>query len=144
MTPASDPIELEIFKHLFASIAEEMGVRLMRSAYSPNIKERRDHSCILFDAQAETIAQAAHIPVHLGSAPMSVRAALEAFPPQSLSSNDIIVLNDPFAGGTHLPDITLVAPCIIDGEQSPRFFVANRAHHADVGGTTAGSMPVSQ
>ncbi|MBH23839.1 MAG: 5-oxoprolinase [Myxococcales bacterium] len=141
---AADPIELEIFRHLFASIAEEMGVRLMRSAYSPNIKERRDHSCVLVDANAEIIAQAAHIPVHLGSAPMSVQAALEAFPGDALSPNDVIVLNDPFAGGTHLPDITLVAPCFVADESTPRFFVANRAHHADVGGVTAGSMPISR
>ena len=136
-------VELEIFKHLFASIAEEMGVRLMRAAYSPNIKERRDHSCIFCDANAEMIAQAAHIPVHLGSAPMSVQAAIDHFPPETLQPGELIVLNDPFAGGTHLPDITVVAPCFIDDEPSPRFYVANRAHHADVGGVTPGSMPIS-
>lgn len=136
-------IELEIFKNLFASIAEEMGVRLMRAAYSPNIKERRDFSCAFFDASAEMIAQAAHIPVHLGSTPMSVAAAIDAIGLHALRPGDRIVLNDPFAGGTHLPDITLVAPVFIDDEPTPRFFVANRAHHADVGGMSAGSMPLS-
>lgn len=136
-------IELEIFKHLFASIAEEMGERLMRSAYSPNIKERRDFSCALFDASGEMIAQAAHIPVHLGSTPMSVSAAMKAFPAETLSPKDLIVLNDPYQGGTHLPDITLIAPCFLPGEKTPRFFVANRAHHADVGGISPGSLPLS-
>ena len=140
----SDPVELEIFKHLFASIAEEMGGRLMRSAYSPNIKERRDFSCAVFDADARMIAQAAHIPVHLGSTPMSVEAVLQVFPAAEMKEGDCFVLNDPFAGGTHLPDITVVAPCLLPGESTPRFFVANRAHHADVGGLTPGSMPLSR
>ncbi len=139
----TEAIELEIFKHLFASIAEEMGQRLMRAAYSPNIKERRDFSCALFDANAQMIAQAAHIPVHLGSTPMSVQAAIDAIGLDNLRPGDRIVLNDPFAGGTHLPDITLVAPCFVQGEPTPRFFVANRAHHADVGGISPGSMPLS-
>lgn len=139
----SAAIELEIFRHLFASIAEEMGVRLQRSAYSPNIKERRDFSCALFDADGEMIAQAAHIPVHLGSTPMSVQAVLDVFPPKDMHAEDRFVVNDPFAGGTHLPDITVVAPCLLPHESTPRFFVANRAHHADVGGKTAGSMPMS-
>lgn len=140
---SADAIELEIFKHLFASICEEMGVRLMRSAYSPNIKERRDHSCALFDANAEMVAQAAHIPVHLGSTPMSVQAAIDHIGLDAMEPGELIVLNDPFAGGTHLPDITLVAPCVLPGESRPRFFVANRAHHADVGGISPGSMPLS-
>lgn len=139
----SDAIELEVFKHLFASIAEEMGVRLMRSAYSPNIKERRDFSCALFDAAGDTIAQAAHIPVHLGSTPASVQAVIAAFPPQAMRPDDRFIVNDPFAGGTHLPDITVVAPVFTDGASRPLFFVANRAHHADVGGKTAGSLPIS-
>jgi len=138
-----DAVELEIFKHLFAAIAEEMGVRLMRSAYSPNIKERRDFSCALFDADGELIAQAAHIPVHLGAMPMSVQAVLQAFPPQKVSQDQCFVLNDPYCGGTHLPDITVGAPCLSAGETTPRFFVANRAHHADVGGQTAGSMALA-
>jgi N-methylhydantoinase B len=141
--PPADAIELEIFKHLFAAIAEEMGARLMRSAYSPNIKERRDFSCAVFNHTGDLIAQAAHIPVHLGSMPMSVAAALAAIKPDEMKAGDRIVLNDPFAGGTHLPDITVIAPCILPGESTPRFFVANRAHHADVGGVTAGSMPLA-
>jgi N-methylhydantoinase B len=133
-------IELEIYRHLFASIAEEMGVALMRSAFSPNIKERRDFSCAIFDAGGEMVAQAAHIPVHLGSTPLSVRAAIDAFENQS---GDHIVLNDPYAGGTHLPDITVVSP-VFDDSGEVRFYVANRAHHADVGGITPGSLPLSK
>jgi len=140
---ASHAIEIEVFKHLFAAIAEEMGVCLMRSAYSPNIKERRDFSCALFDASCQMIAQAAHIPVHLGSTPMSVQAALKHFFPDEMKSEDRFVLNDPYDGGTHLPDITVIAPCILPGESRPRFYVVNRAHHADVGGKTAGSLPIS-
>ncbi len=146
MTSSSKSLEaitLSIFGHLFAAIAEEMGGRLMRSAFSPNIKERRDFSCALFDAQAEMIAQAAHIPVHLGSTPMSVQAVLEHVGVDHIRPTDVFVVNDPFAGGTHLPDITLVAPCFVEDEQAPRFFVANRAHHADVGGISPGSMPLS-
>ncbi len=135
-----NPIELEVFRHLFASIAEEMGVVLMRSSFSPNIKERRDFSCAIFDASAEMVAQAAHIPVHLGSTPMSVAAARQAV---EMSSGDHVVLNDPYAGGTHLPDITFVSP-VCDGEGKPIFYVANRAHHADVGGKTPGSLPLSK
>jgi N-methylhydantoinase B len=135
-------VELEIFRHLFAACAEEMGVRLMRSAFSPNIKERLDFSCALFDGDGAMIAQAAHIPVHLGSTPMSVAAAIRACP-SALARGEMVLLNDPYAGGTHLPDITLVAPCIVPGERRPRFYVANRAHHADVGGITPGSMPMS-
>jgi N-methylhydantoinase B len=143
----TDAIELEIFRHLFASVAEEMGYRLMRSAYSPNIKERRDFSCAVFDAAGRMVAQAAHIPVHLGSAPLSVQAILRAFDPAAMSPGDRFVLNDPFEGGTHLPDITLLAPVFAgDGgdDERPAFFVANRAHHADVGGRSAGSMPLSR
>lgn len=132
-------IELEIFRHLFASIAEEMGATLMRSAYSPNIKERRDFSCAIFDASGEMIAQAAHIPVHLGSTPLSVRAAIDAI---EMTSKMHVVLNDPFAGGTHLPDITVVSP-VFDAHGTVRFYVANRAHHADVGGISPGSLGLS-
>lgn len=130
----------EIYRHLFASIAEEMGVALMRSSFSPNIKERRDFSCALFDDTGEMVAQAAHIPVHLGSTPMSVRAAMEAF--DRLEPDQHVVLNDPYAGGTHLPDITVVSPVWLDGDV--RFYVANRAHHADVGGATPGSLPLTR
>ncbi|MFA9479480.1 hydantoinase B/oxoprolinase family protein [Phycisphaerales bacterium AB-hyl4] len=147
-TATLDPIELEVFKHLFASIAEEMGVRLMRSAYSPNIKERRDFSCAIFDPQGDMIAQAAHIPVHLGSAPLSVKAVLEKFDPATMRPGDRFIVNDPYAGGTHLPDITVVAPCFLTATPNaaapPDFYVANRAHHADVGGITPGSLPISQ
>ncbi|MEM1349750.1 MAG: hydantoinase B/oxoprolinase family protein, partial [Myxococcota bacterium] len=134
-------IDLEIFRHLFASIAEEMGAALMRSAFSPNIKERRDYSCAIFDVSGDMVSQAAHIPVHLGSTPMSVRAALDAFP--GLGPGQHVVLNDPYAGGTHLPDITMVTP-VHDASGVLRFFVANRAHHSDVGGLTPGSLPLSR
>lgn len=140
---AYDPIQLEIYKHLFSAIAEEMGVVLRKSSYSPNIKERRDYSCAVFDSSARMIAQAAHIPVHLGSMPLSVAAAIQSFP--ELFPGDIIALNDPFRGGTHLPDITLVSPVFLsETEENPYAFVASRAHHADVGGMTAGSMPVAR
>ena len=150
-------IELEIFKSLFHSIAEEMGAALKRTAFSPNIKERRDYSCAVFDADGEVIAMGDHMPVHLGSMPMSVRAALEKL---SLAPGDVAMLNDPFCGGTHLPDVTLVAPVFIESQKvtarstalrkakptrqtsqlRPDFFVASRAHHADIGGAYPGSM----
>src|SRR2546426_12625939 len=110
----SDPIADEIFRHLFTSVAEEMGVTLERTAYSPNIKERRDFSCALFDRQGRLVAQAAHIPVHLGSMPDSVASALETF--DHFSPGDIIVLNDPYLGGTHLPDITIIAPIYVQSD----------------------------
>jgi N-methylhydantoinase B len=134
-----NPILLEVFKNRFASISEEMGVTLTRTAFSPNIKERRDCSCAVFDHEGEMIAQAAHIPVHLGSMPMSVKSAIQSV---SCEEGDMIILNDPFKGGTHLPDITIVAPVFASG-QKPSFYVANRAHHADVGGMSSGSMPLS-
>ena len=134
---SADPIELEIFKSIFHSIAEEMGAALLRTAFSPNIKERRDYSCAVFDADGQALAMGDHMPVHLGSMPMSVRAALHDL---TLQPGDIAVVNDPFRGGTHLPDITFVAPVFIDSGKTPSFFVASRAHHADVGGTFAGSM----
>jgi N-methylhydantoinase B len=136
---------LAIYHHLFASVAEEMGVTLERSAYSPNIKERLDFSCALFLGDGRMLAQAAHIPVHLGAMPASVRAALEQCSP--LHRGDVIILNDPYLGGTHLPDVTLVSPVFIGEETSapsvPAFLVASRAHHADVGGMAPGSMPLS-
>ena len=136
-----DPIELEIFKNLYHSIAEEMGAALRCTAFSPNIKERRDYSCAVFDARGEVIAMGDHMPVHLGSMPMSVRAAIAH---GALAPGDMVMLNDPFAGGTHLPDITLVAPVFAQKvrakKASPDFYVASRAHHADVGGTYPGSM----
>jgi N-methylhydantoinase B len=157
----TDPIQLEVFKHRFAAIAEEMGVVLRKASYSPNIKERRDFSCALFNASGQMIAQAAHIPVHLGSMPLSVAAAIDRFSQTSevsenfggLKPGDVVALNDPFRGGTHLPDITLVSPVftqtpgisqVSQGLQRPFGFVASRAHHADVGGMTPGSMPVAR
>lgn len=132
-----DPVRLEVFHHLFASTAEEMGVTLQRSSFSPNIKERRDFSCALFDARARMIGQAAHLPVHLGSAPMSVEAACRTV---EMGPGDAVVLNDPYLGGTHLPDVTLVSPVFLGGGSRPAFYCANRAHHADVGGGSPGSM----
>ncbi|WIG61565.1 MAG: N-methylhydantoinase B [Ktedonobacterales bacterium] len=135
-----NPARLEVFKQLFQSVAEEMGEALMRTGYSPNIKERRDYSCALFDAAGETLAQAEHLPVHLGSMPRSVRAALDAY---HLAPGDMVMLNDPYAGGTHLPDVTLVAPVYAAGRDTPAFYVANRAHHADVGGIAPGSLSLA-
>lgn len=141
--PTVDAITLEIFRSALTAIAEEMGAVLTRSSYSPNIKERRDFSCALFDQTGRMIAQAAHMPVHLGSMPDSVAAALQSF--ASFAPGDVVALNDPYRGGTHLPDITLVAPIhvALDGEQRLVGFAANRAHHADVGGISAGSMPTA-
>src|SRR5215210_2480074 len=168
-TSGFDPITLEIYRALYTSVAEEMGVALRRTAFSPNIKERRDYSCAVFDAAGRVIAQGDHMPVHLGSMPMAVAAALRA---TTLAPGDVVVLNDPFAGGTHLPDVTLVAPVVggrwsVVGEKNqrqkrnrrpaglnsaeanhrplttdhrPLFYVANRAHHADIGGANPGSM----
>lgn len=135
-----DPVTLEVFHHRLAAIAEEMGVALCRSAFSPNIKERRDFSCALFDGAGEMVAQAAHIPVHLGSTPLSVRAAIAA---RTMAAGDVVILNDPFAGGTHLPDVTVVAPVFLPGGRTPFAYVANRAHHADIGGSSPGSMPLA-
>ena len=147
-----DPIELEVFKNLYHSIAEEMGAALRRTSFSPNIKERRDYSCAVFDSSGQVIAMGDHMPVHLGSMPMSVAAAVEH---GALEAGDIVMLNDPFRGGTHLPDITLVMPVYVQKAKGsgrgrplhtitpttkPDFYVASRAHHADVGGTYPGSM----
>ncbi|MFI5365945.1 MAG: hydantoinase B/oxoprolinase family protein [Candidatus Binatia bacterium] len=135
-----DPITLEVFNHRLSAIAEEMGVALCRSAFSPNIKERRDFSCALFDAAGNMVAQAAHIPVHLGSTPLSVRAAIEQI---RMVPGDVVMLNDPYAGGTHLPDVTVVAPIFLARERRPFGYVADRAHHADIGGSSPGSMPLA-
>jgi len=154
-----DPTTLEIYRALYTSVAEEMGVTLRRTSFSPNIKERRDYSCAVFDSAGRVIAQGDHMPVHLGSMPMAVAAALRAI---KIGPGDVVALNDPFAGGTHLPDVTLVMG--VFGEEAGRrqqaagkkrrvthasrrvptaaclFYVANRAHHADIGGATPGSM----
>lgn len=135
-----DPIKLEIYNNLFASVAEEMGVALRRTGYSPNIKERRDYSCAVFDAQGDMVAQAAHIPVHLGSMPISVKKVIERF---MFEPGDAVLLNDPYWGGTHLPDVTLVSPVFVKGSAKPSYFVANRAHHADIGGIAPGSMTLA-
>jgi N-methylhydantoinase B len=130
-----DPTTLEIYRALFTSVAEEMGIALRRTAFSPNIKERRDYSCAVFDAKGRVIAQGDHMPVHLGSMPMAVAAALDVI---EFVPGDVVAVNDPFAGGTHLPDVTLVTP-VVKGKRI-LFYVANRAHHADIGGATPGSM----
>ena len=139
----NDPIQTEVMKHRFISVAEEMGARLQRVAFSPNIKERCDFSCAVFDAKGDLVAQAAHIPVHLGAMPLSVQACLETL---EFEPGDVGIVNDPYRGGTHLPDITLVNPIFIEksNETTLLGFVANRAHHADIGGMSAGSMPLSQ
>ena len=140
MNKPINPVRLEIFHNRFRSIAEEMGVALKRTAFSPNIKERQDFSCGIFAGDGGLVAQAAHIPVHLGSMPLSVASAIAS---TSFSPGDMVLLNDPFAGGTHLPDITVVAPVFSGEEEEPCFYVANRAHHADVGGSAPGSMSLS-
>ncbi|MCB8946709.1 MAG: hydantoinase B/oxoprolinase family protein [Ardenticatenaceae bacterium] len=158
-------VSLSIFRYLFASVAEEMGVTLGRAAYSPNIKERLDFSCALFLGDGRMLAQAAHIPVHLGAMPASVQAAITQCAP--FAPGDVVIVNDPYQGGNHLPDITLVSPVFFSNQYSvnsnqsvepvtlspghqrsqnavtPSFFVASRAHHADVGGMSPGSMPLS-
>ncbi|MBT8335981.1 MAG: hydantoinase B/oxoprolinase family protein, partial [Gemmatimonadetes bacterium] len=136
-----DAVTLEVFRHLFQAIAEEMGAALRRASYSPNIKERRDYSCALFDARARPVAMGDHMPVHLGAMPMSVTAALDEL--GSLAPGDVAVLNDPFRGGTHLPDITTVQ-AVHDADGELLGYVAARAHHSDVGGITPGSMPLAR
>lgn len=131
------PVELAIFKSAIHSVAEEMGAVLRRTSFSPNIKERRDYSCAVFDHRGEAIAMGDHMPVHLGSMPMSVRTAIDSV---QLAAGDVAILNDPYAGGTHLPDITMVLPVFAEGAAAPVFYVAARAHHADVGGYYPGSM----
>jgi N-methylhydantoinase B len=136
-----DAIELELFRHLFVSVAEEMGVVLRKTSYSANIKERRDYSCAVYDAQGDTVAMGDHMPVHLGAMPLSVRHVLNEI---DLAPGDVAIVNDPFAGGTHLPDITAVSAVFVAGWRRAAFFVANRAHHADVGGMSPGSMPMAR
>ena len=136
-----DAVELEIFRHLFAALAEEMGAALKRASFSPNIKERRDYSCALFNPSAAAVSLGDHMPVHLGAMPMSVESALHEL--GSLAEGDVVCLNDPFRGGTHLPDITLISG--VFGEAGrPLGYVASRAHHSDVGGSTPGSMPLAR
>jgi N-methylhydantoinase B len=138
-----NPVRLEIHRHLFTALTEEMGGALRRAAYSPNIKERRDYSCALFDGAARVVAMGDHMPVHLGALPLSVRSVLALLGP--LERGDVAAVNDPFSGGTHLPDITLVAPVHdVAGGAAPLAYVAVRAHHADVGGMAPGSMPLAR
>jgi N-methylhydantoinase B len=139
--PDADPVLLELYRHRFEGVAEEMGGTLRRTGYSPNIKERLDFSCAVFDAEGGLVAQAAHIPVHLGAMPASVAAALDSV--DRWAEGDVVVLNDPYEGGTHLPDVTMVSPVFVEGADAPAFFVASRAHHADVGGMTPGSLPLA-
>lgn len=134
-----DPVLTEIYRHRLVGIADEMGATLQRTGYSPNIKERLDYSCAVFDTKGNMVAQAAHIPVHLGAMPASCEAALNTF--SQWNPGDAVILNDPFDGGNHLPDITMISPVFTDGK--PVFFVASRAHHADVGGMSPGSLPMS-
>ena len=137
---AVDPIRLELFNNIFMNIAEQMGLKLQNTAYSVNIKERLDFSCALFDAAGALIANAPHMPVHLGSMSESIRSVIDRNP--TMRAGDVFVLNDPYHGGTHLPDITVVTPVYLDdAAPAPSFFVASRGHHADVGGQTPGSMP---
>jgi N-methylhydantoinase B len=138
---AVDSVTLEVIRNACVAVAEEMNATLVRTSYSPNIKDRRDCSCALFDvheAGAEMVSQAENIPVHLGAMPYSVAAALDRFPPETLDPGDAVLLNDPFHGGAHLPDLTLVTPIYVDGDLAA--IAANRAHHADVGGSQAGSV----
>jgi len=136
---AADPVQLEIFKSLFHSIAEEMGATLKRTAFSPNIKERRDYSCGVFDGHGDMVAQGDHMPVHLGSMPLSVKAAIES---RDMGPGDVVILNDPYRGGTHLPDITLVSG--VFAKKQLLFYVASRAHQSDIGGMSPGSMPLAE
>ena len=150
MSPARDTLDavtLEVFRHLFTALAEEMGAALRRAAFSPNIKERRDYSCALFAPDGTAVALGDHMPVHLGAMPMSVSAALEEL--GELDPGDVVCLNDPFRGGTHLPDVTLLAPVHGDAQASAQpppllGYVASRAHHSDVGGMSPGSMPLAR
>ncbi|MFB6185400.1 MAG: hydantoinase B/oxoprolinase family protein, partial [Halobacteriaceae archaeon] len=133
-----DAVTLEVVRNACISVAEEMNANLIRTGYSPNIKERQDCSCALFDANGEMISQAENMPVHLGAMPFSVNAAIDHFSASDLQPGDAILLNDPFKGGAHLPDLTLVTP-IFDNETLVAY-AANRAHHADIGGKQAGSI----
>jgi 5-oxoprolinase (ATP-hydrolysing) len=136
----ADPVMLEVFNNLFMNIAEQMGLRLQNTAYSVNIKERLDFSCALFDADGQLIANAPHMPVHLGSMSESIKTVIARNP--AMQPGDIYVLNDPYNGGTHLPDVTVVTPVYLEeGDPKPSFYVASRGHHADIGGSTPGSMP---
>ena len=138
----ADPVRLEIFNNLFMSIAEQMGLRLQNTAYSVNIKERLDFSCAIFDAAGNLIANAPHMPVHLGSMGESIKTVIERNRGK-MRDGDVFMLNDPYHGGTHLPDVTVITPVFADGSAEPLFYVGSRGHHADIGGITPGSMPAA-
>ena len=133
--------DLEVFRNLFVSIADEMGAVLRKTSFSANIKERRDYSCAVYDGSGETVAMGDHMPVHLGAMPLSVRHALQAF---TLGPGDVAIVNDPFRGGTHLPDITAVSGVFLGKSRRADYYVASRAHHSDVGGMSPGSMPLAR
>src|SRR6202140_4344270 len=133
--------DLEVFRNLFVSIAEEMGAVLRRTAFSANIKERRDYSCAVYLDDGQTVAMGDHMPVHLGAMPLSVEHALKAF---RLGPGAVAIVNDPFRGGTHLPDITAVSGVFLGKRARADFYVASRPHHADVGGMSPGSMPLAR
>ncbi|NRF70662.1 hydantoinase B/oxoprolinase family protein [Aquincola sp. S2] len=136
----ADPVMLEVFNNLFMNIAEQMGLRLQNTAHSVNIKERLDFSCALFDAEGQLIANAPHMPVHLGSMSESIKTVIQRNP--TMHQGDVYVLNDPYHGGTHLPDVTVVTPVYLEtADKQPSFYVASRGHHADIGGITPGSVP---
>jgi len=136
----ADPVLLEVFNNLFMNIAEQMGLQLQNTAHSVNIKERLDFSCALFDAQGNLIANAPHMPVHLGSMGESIKTVIRENA-NTMQEGNVYVLNDPYHGGTHLPDITVITPVYLDGSKTPDFYVGSRGHHADIGGVTPGSMP---
>ena len=136
----ADPVLLEVFNNLFMNIAEQMGLQLQNTAHSVNIKERLDFSCALFDAQGNLIANAPHMPVHLGSMGESIKTVIRENA-RTMQEGNVYVLNDPYHGGTHLPDITVITPVYLDGSKTPDFYVGSRGHHADIGGVTPGSMP---
>ena len=135
-----DPVLLEVFNNLFMNIAEQMGLQLQNTAHSVNIKERLDFSCALFDAQGNLIANAPHMPVHLGSMGESIKTVIRENA-KTMQEGNVYVLNDPYHGGTHLPDITVITPVYLEGSKTPDFYVGSRGHHADIGGVTPGSMP---
>jgi 5-oxoprolinase (ATP-hydrolysing) len=135
-----DPVMLEIFNNLFMSIAEQMGLRLQNTAYSVNIKERLDFSCAIFDADGNLVANAPHMPVHLGSMGESIKTVMRRNA-GTMQAGDVYVLNDPYNGGTHLPDVTVISPVFDEAGEAILFYVGSRGHHADIGGTTPGSMP---
>ncbi|ALK97260.1 5-oxoprolinase [Massilia sp. WF1] len=137
---SADPVMLEVFNNLFMSIAEQMGLRLQNTAYSVNIKERLDFSCAIFDHEGNLVANAPHMPVHLGSMGESIKAVMRKNAGR-MKSGDVYVLNDPYNGGTHLPDVTVISPVFDEAGKAILFYVGSRGHHADIGGTTPGSMP---